>query len=394
MSKFFYTYLFVVETLLLLSGCKKPYAPSVTTATNSFLVVEGMINTGADSTIIHIAHTIPLSAPTGTLPPPELNAGVVVESDANATYPLTDAGNGYYVSSGLNLSATNKYRLKITTSGNTVYESDFVPVKNSPPIDSVNYMFNSDGLDIHVSTHDPSNSTRYYRWSYDETWIIHSNFDSFEELHKVPFDTILPRPLEDQIYQCWQNHRSNVIVLGSTAALTQDIISQTKLTSIATGSEKVANRYSILVKQYALTPDAFNYWQQLKKNTEQLGSIFDPQPSEIQGNIHSVSNPSESVVGYISAGSVSQKRIFIDIRDLPSWPPITDNGCKTDTLLFVGKGGNNEVRDFLYLENQIPISSITLRPGGPIIGYSAGTPECVDCTLRGSNKPPAFWTNQ
>jgi hypothetical protein len=378
-----------------MSGCKKPYLPPVIASNQSYLVVEGTINTGSDSTIIHLSHSVPLSAPAGTIPPPELNASIVIQSDANNSYNLTETGNGNYAISGLNLSSSNKYRLQITTTDKKVYQSDFVPVKNSPAIDSVNYMVKSHGLNINVNTHDPSNNTRYYRWSYVETWIIHSSFNSYAELYKVPFDTILPRPIADQIYECWQSNNSSTVVLGSSANLKQDIISQTQVTFIASTSEKISDRYSILVKQYALTSDAFNYWQQLKKNTEQLGTIFDPQPSSLTGNIHCITNPSETVLGYISAGSISQVRIFIDTRDLPAWLPTpTITGCKMDTLLFSGKGMNNEVRDFLYNGNQDPISFIILRPGGPVVGYSAGEPECVDCTLRGTNIQPSFWINR
>jgi hypothetical protein len=390
-----YIYILTLIGLFIFNGCRKPYLPPVVASNQSYLVVEGTINTGSDSTIIHLSHSVPLSAPAGTIPPPELNALVVIQSDANNSYNLTETGSGNYAISGLNLSSSNKYRLQITTVDKKIYQSDFVTVKNSPPIDSVNYVVKSNGLNINVNTHDPSNNTRYYRWSYIETWIIHSSFDSYAELFKVPYDTILPRPIADQIYECWQSNNSSSIVLGSSADLAQDIISQTQVTSIASTSEKISDRYSILVKQYALTSDAFNYWQQLKKNTEQLGTIFDPQPSSLTGNIHCITNPSETVLGYISAGSVTQARIFIDIRNLPAWLPIsTITGCKMDTLLFSGKGKNNEVRDFLYNGNQDPISFIILRPGGPVVGYSAGDPECVDCTLRGTNVKPSFWIDQ
>ena len=42
----------------------------------------------------------------------------------------------------------------------------------------------------------------------------------------------------------------------------------------------------------------------MQKNAESLGSIFDEQPTQITGNIHSVTNPSEQVIGYVSAGTV------------------------------------------------------------------------------------------
>jgi hypothetical protein len=44
-----------------------------------------------------------------------------------------------------------------------------------------------------------------------------------------------------------------------------------------------------------------------------------------------------------------------------------------------------------YINPFIPIDAIVIMPNTPPIGYTASTRECVDCTLRGSNKKPAFW---
>ncbi|HZX58510.1 MAG TPA: DUF4249 family protein, partial [Mucilaginibacter sp.] len=83
------------------SGCKKPYVPPVISSNKSYLVIEGLINSGADSTFIKITRTVKLSSKAA--PAPELNAVVTVESDQNNTYPLQEAGNGLYQSSSLNL---------------------------------------------------------------------------------------------------------------------------------------------------------------------------------------------------------------------------------------------------------------------------------------------------
>jgi hypothetical protein len=380
----------IVFVLAITAGCKKPYVPPVTTTKTNYLVVEGVINSGQDSTIIKLSRTIPLTSAESSAP--ELNAAVTVEGEGGISYPLTETGNGNYVVVGLNLNAANKYRLKIITSDKKTYQSDFVPVKNSPSIDSVNYVVKSDGIQINVNTHDPSNTTTYYRWSYNETWEIHSRFNSQYMIIHVPIDTIVLRPLADQVYKCWQSHAANTIVLGSSAKLAQDVISQQQILSIASTSDKLSNRYSILVKQYALTSEAFAYWQQLKKNTEQLGSIFDPQPSEVQGNIHCVDAPSEPVLGYISVGTTSQTRLFVDNYYLPAWvaTPLYSDCVRVDTIPLKDRNGLNQVVAFLYPGNETPVGSIQVQ--GVIIGYTAALPHCVDCTLRGTNKQPGFWT--
>ena len=380
-------------------GCKKPYLPLVVASNPNYLVVEGVINNGNDSTIIRLGRTTTISS--DTLTKPELNAVVTVQSNTNNTYPLREKDNGYYVSPGLNLSASNKYQLKIVTKDSKAYQSDFESVKNSPPIDSVYYQIKSNGLQIYTATHDRLKQTTYYRWEYAETYIIHSEYDSFYIHVKDPFDTVLSRLPGQQVYTCWVTGQSSTIYLNSSAKLLKDVIADNTLNFIPSTSNKVATRYSILVKQYALSTDAYNYWQNLKKNTEQLGGIFDAQPSEISGNIHCITIPSEPVIGFISVGSYTQGRIFIDNRDLPAWRPDPDPyyaDCFILNFLFSDplQAGTNTVAKNLYTDLYVPVNIIaTTGKKGPIIlGWTGAPNHCVDCTLRGTNKKPVFWTNE
>ena len=112
-------------------GCKKPYDPPVINSPGSYLVVEGVINNGADSTIIKLSRTVNLSSK--TILNPVIGGTLAVESDQSATYPLQELGGGRYGIAGLNLDSTRKYRLRIQASGEQ-YLSDLVPVVNAPPI--------------------------------------------------------------------------------------------------------------------------------------------------------------------------------------------------------------------------------------------------------------------
>jgi len=400
--------------VMLFAACKKPYNPTVVAANSNYLVVEGVIDAGSDSTIIKLSRTVNIS--NKITANPELNAVVAVEGDQNITFPLTGKGNGYYATAGLNLNNAHKYRLRIKTAGGE-YVSDFVPVQNAPAIDTVSHIFKNDGVGIYVSTHDPNNNTHYYRWDYQETWVIHSTYYSF---YKSNGDTVIERNfINDEVYQCWRSDASSTINVGSSAHLASDVISNSPVTFISSTSEKISSKYSIivdqnaptnsaysiLVRQYALTGDAYAFWSNLEKDTQQLGSIFDAQPSELHGNIHSVTNPAEPVIGYISAGTVASKRVFISNQEIAAaWnsrPPYND--CLLDTLYlsYTAPGATvavnqedeyfNYNKHVLYQNRLIPIAAIFDEKLGTIIGHTGAAPECVDCTLRGTNKQPLFW---
>ena len=111
-------------------NCKKPYNPPVITTPNNYLVIEGEINSGADSTFIKLSRTVNISSKISSKP--ELSAIVTVEGDQNTSYSLIETGNGNYACAGLNLDATHKYRLDIKTANGEEYQSDYVQVLNSP----------------------------------------------------------------------------------------------------------------------------------------------------------------------------------------------------------------------------------------------------------------------
>jgi len=369
--------------------CTKPYNPPAVSSLNSFLVVEGVINSGNDSTSIKISKTVGLTSKSTNNP--VLGASVTVEGELNGIYTLTDVNNiGQYNSrTGLNLSSTQRYRLRIKTN-NEEYLSDYEAVKVSPPIDSVGFVVQNNGIQLYLNAHDPGGNTRYYRWEYAETWIFHSFYQSFyysdgkEMKYRTP---------AQQNYSCFGNDTSSVVLLGSSAKLASDVIYQIPLTEISSTSEKIETKYSVLVKQYALTADAYKFWQILKSNSEQLGSIFSPLPSQLNGNIHCISNPTEPVIGYISVGTVQQKRIFITEAQLPqSWHPDYPAVCSLDTLYY-DDHGQNDVLLFLIPpgSTEQATTDITDPTFGEILGFYGADQHCTDCTLRGTTSQPSFW---
>jgi len=380
-------------TFMIIVSCKKPYNPRAISASGSYLVVEGVINSGSDSTIIKLSRTVNLSSNV-TLNPVS-GAVLTVESDQNSIYPLTETANGTYASSGLNLDNTQRYHLRIKTSDGKIFLSDFEAVNITPPIDSVGFMVQANGINIYVNTHDPSNNTKYYRWDYQETWQFHAQYES---IYITDGTSIVPRTQAQMIYSCFSSDKSSNIILGSSAKLKQNVIYQNPITQVTSTSEKIETKYSILVNQYALTGDAYNFWVNLKKNTEQLGSIFDAQPSNINGNIHCITNPSEPVVGYISVSTVQKKRIFILNAQLPSgWSPAYPSQCELDSELYARKIPNDPIPVNEVALNLIPIGSSTIPVAAIyfdsyfVIGFTGSDDECVDCKIRGTQTQPAFW---
>jgi hypothetical protein len=380
--------------ILAAAGCKKTFTPqAIKSDQNRYLVIEGVINSGNDSTFIKLSRTQKVDT-IHTLTP-ESNAILTVESDANTSYTLSEIVAGTYASAGLNLDGAHKYRLRVKTTDKKEYVSDFVAVKNSPAIDSVGFVPQPTGVGIYVNAHDATNATRYYRWDYTEAWQFHSKYNS--AYYSNGIDSLKARKLSQQVYNCFGNDVSSSIVVASTSKLVNDVIYQAPVTTIPSTSEKIETKYSILVKQYALTSDAYAFWLNMQNNTEKLGSIFDVLPSENQSNFHCLSNPNEIVVGYLSVGSTASKRIFITADQLlKSYSPIYPCECELDTAFQNPPHPGTQPEGVLIPANSlyIPVSGLYLPPDNPFGGPTAftySTVLCVDCTVRGTTKRPIFW---
>lgn len=383
-----YLLLFLLPGIVFIA-CKKPYNPKVVDAPNSYLVVEGVINNGSDSTIVRLSKTVNISGNAKTSGVD--NCTVSVEGEGGGTYTLIPQGNGLYAIIGLSLDVSKKYRLHILTSDSKEYASDYVEVKKNPPIDSIGFNIKNNNMQIYTNTHDAANNTRYYRWSFEETWRFHSRFQASYMLDPVK-KTIIARPFSESNYYCFAGDKSSSIVIGSSAKLLQDVIYQQPITTIASTSEKIEMRYTILLKQYALTKEAYQFWENLKKNTEQLGSIFDAQPSQLTGNIHNLKDPAEPVIGYVSATNVQSKRVFIDNLDVPrEWTAAYPYDCgPPDTALFVNpKTHQNDVLNMIINGSGLPVDDITQQMS--VIGYTYSSLECTDCRIRGRVQAPSFW---
>jgi len=366
--------------LLLVNGCLDPYAPPATTSSKIYLVVDGFLNAGDSSCTITLTRSQALSvmgAPTSVT-----GANVVVEDSDGGSTSLSSQGNGVYSNARVPLNLSKTYRVRIIDNGSTYY-SDFVPINQSPPIDSVSWSLAYHGagdpsVGISVSTHGNANQSQYYLWKFQETWQYSAKYSSDLRFQNGKVSISL-----DTVFYCWQTLNSSSILISSTTELTKNRVSQFPITATGRNDIKFKEAYSILVSQLSLTQDAFEYYQQLKANTENLGTIFGPQPSLLRGNFHSVTTPSEPVFGYFMATTVSQKRIFVLPDQLPSLvnPVVTGyETCRLDTL---------KIKDVpTYAGNKVFVTSY----GYVLEGYLITTIDCVDCRLNGgTNHKPSYW---
>jgi len=360
-------------------SCKEPFSPEVDAQYKKVLVVEGFLNIGG-ATTFSLSRTADLIE--GISRKPEQGAHVEVQDSQGTIVEGTSDANGKCALATADLDIEKSYRIKITTRNGKVYQTDFLESKKSPEIDSISRKIENNGFKIYVSTHDSLNKTKFYSWRYDETWEISTPFFSILEYKN---GKLVERDRNININRCWQGNSSSEILLNSSERLSEDKIIQTPLTFINGNSIKLNQLYSIVVKQYAHTREGYQYLENMKKNTEKIGSIFDSQPSELRGNLTCITDPKELVMGWIGAGTVAEKRIFINRRErLPGWS-YREEACNSKDVpldsVFIYTMTGYLIKDYSPFD---PVK-------GPPTHADMSPGKCIDCRLMGTNVKPPYW---
>lgn len=367
------------------TGCIEEYVPNIITTDHRYLIVDGFL-IGNDSTFIKLSRSQLLSDQNDF--EGESEATIKIEGETGFTYTLREKVRGLYTAPALDLDTSLEYRLYIRTSDGSEYVSDFVELLKSPPLDSVVFEeVENDKININIYAHDPENQTRYYYWTYEDTWQYSGGYS----VYKWENGQIVPRAYAGELLYCWKTNRVNNFYLHATQSLSEDVVYQYPLFTIRQTSRKLYYGYSIYVKQYALTREAYDYYNLTKKNSETLGSLFDPQPSQAMGNIKCVSNPQQIAIGYFAASNVRKKRLLFtrhDIRGPQEGPYEQLSGfsdCEPE-IIELDLISDQTLEGKLIIDRHYDLITQEL------VGYVVAPEHCIDCRFGGGViQKPDYW---
>lgn len=363
--------------LLVVDSCIEPFSPPEVNSDENYLVIDGFLNvSGTDSTRIELRRTQNVNA--NGSPTIETAAQLAVEEENGETWSLTETSSGVYTLAPRQYNRSGKYRLRIKTKDNQEYLSEFVSVSVTPVIDSVTYKVDQvlNAAVFYVNTHDAQNKTQFYRWKFEETWEYEAPYYS---ALMVRNDSVVIR--SENINKCWGKLKSGSILLGSTVKLSSDVIKDLPLNRVPISTNKLFIKYSILVRQYGLSRQAFEYWTDLAKTTQGTGSLFDVLPSQVTGNIRHVSDAQMLAFGYFSAATEETRRFTVAPR-LGTFPRCTE----PDTIPIRCSPRDPD-------ECALTTPKLLLTYWGPRSDSVLVAPHsCADCRLQGgTTERPSYW---
>lgn len=375
---------FLCIPLLVISitGCVSDFNASLPSSYDDILVVQGDIT---ENTEVNFYLSKSFDMNENNLPEENKNIQatiVLVGSDGTRSEPAVNTSKGVYKLAIGELKDNVSYGIEIIYDGNTYISEPSTPFKTSE-IDSItwNQPEHTGALYFQISTHGEENASRYYMWNYEEDWEITAAFgtDIFfnPQTEDYYYDHSMPN------YYCWKNNKVNEILIGSAETLNENKLIKQDLYTRDNLDDRFSLLYSVNVTQRSISKAAYEYYLNKKKLSEEMGGLFTPQPSEVEGNISCLTDPTKKVIGFINVSkNVTEKRIFIETWDV-SYRNTYSEFCGSD----IPTENMPESLTEAYKKGYRPATII-------LGGVVWSTQYCTMCQMRGGTKnKPDFWPN-
>lgn len=376
-------YILLTLLVILCHACIEPYEAEVG-EDHDLVCFESSLVKGADEQVLRISRASRLGKPEWK---PEPGCLAIIEDDQNNVYTYTEDDPGVYRLQipDQELRFDRRYRLHVITAEGVVYESTWESIQRGTQVDSLYYRIEDRFDDIHqemmhgvrfyVDVKASDTLSRFYRWQLTETY----EFTSVAPItYYLTGDPLAPSASFDdewKFYRCWMTRDINELFLTSTSHLSVNEKLQIPLYYVASNTERLKIKYSLLVRQYPLTSEAYNYWEKARFETKESGGLYSRQPGQPICNIANIDNEDELVLGYFWASEETERRIIVP---RPPSLEITDYSCMLEEYDPRWHNAGPFPR-YIWLD-QARSTSYT------------GSRECFNCVTKGGElKKPEYW---
>ena len=395
----------LVLILILISvySCIETFFPQLPNKTG-YLVIDALITNEARSYDVYLTRSITALNSKVTY---VKGAYVSITDTTGKEYLLQEISTGHYVTD-LNKfkgQVGNKYILHVKT-GIDEYRSDTCKMYGTSKIDRLfigksskfteNGIAEQDGMSLYLDGEVNDKNSSYLRWDFNEVWEFAASYPSMYTFSAPSTFTFI----EPKNRYCWKNAKSSDIVLHSFQDQDKGVIKNKEIAFFLTNvTDRFTLRYSVLVNQYSISRKEYEFWNMLMASNQNGGGIFEKQPYSLSGNIHNLRNPDEVVLGYFQVSGIASQRIFIDPKDIINLKlMVMGNPCGTKTYIFGDPGDTGpftslkQINDYIIKHDSVLVVPYW-NDNGALVGMTATSKPCSDCSLTGDLNKPTFWVD-
>ena len=283
----------------------------------NILVVEGFITDAPGPHTIRISR----SAQYGSIFDGNIqrlaNAVVALRNSAGINFSLTQTGPGEYSTDPSFQGIPGEtYTLLITTNIGQRYTSLPVTLPNGPDLEDVDFRFRSSpsgnelksitGVEVYARWTDPEGEDNFHMWRTEGIYQVETNPELF-----IDPNTGNPAP-KACCNLCFVYEPDNTGAVFIHSDENQDGRELAGLAAFIVDDGKRFNRdYTLRIQQFSVSREAFGFLDLLGGQLEIDGDIFDAPPAQVTGNMVSLDDPSEAVIGFFGAYHISEMVVTI-----------------------------------------------------------------------------------
>lgn len=308
-------------------SCIDPYNVEIEEG-QQLLTIDGMVTTGPGPHVIKLTKSDTYGSIYEGLIRPVQGATLIVRDDQGRVIFLEenkDTRGTYETPVNFSAELGRSYTLQIQLVTGEVYSSLPERVESVPEIKNLSIetvqipvegetLFRS-GTQIFAELEDPGDQKNFYFWRNAESTFV---LETRPDLYVIRSPNAPPQSAPKECcYICYQTE--NVGNQGIFIAQDENfngLTTKIPVAFIEDNGRRLVNTFRTDIKQISVSAEAYRFLRLVKQQTEISGSVFDPPPASIRGNMISLDNPDEVVLGYFMAGGEARKRIYIEHSDL------------------------------------------------------------------------------
>lgn len=297
--------IFIFFTSFMLTACLDEFKIPDQNAIQK-LVVEGGISNISEEFFLRLSYSDEVGVIRRILPSSGLYVEIRSKSGEKFVLRADPLGSGQFKpeSGKIEGKVGESYALYASFADGREYESQFQKMLEPVPVTEIlskSQKSPSPGYKFSVNLNDPAASENYYRWKAQGYHIRRSVGI------KVGFGDNYCCNV------CWVKEINEGINILSDANFNGNKISDIPVFSSPYFGP---GKQVVLVYQYSINKEAYSFYQKYRSQLNRTGSIFDPLPAGVRGNVINSKDITDLALGFFEVSALSKKQIIIENDDL------------------------------------------------------------------------------
>lgn len=304
-----------MASLWLCCSCIDEYDADLPVSDQQYLVVEGSI-CGESTCTFYLSKSLSLAPTAEEILGRYINDATVRICGSNHSSLLAKrVGFGAYQANVGPLNQNSSYRLEIEWEGRT-YTSEAQYPLATPDIKDLHFeQPREDELVDILITPDTRliDGDQYFRWDYQENWEIHTPYQTDWD-YNVATDEFFK--LDQRLNVGWCQDLNHQSIIGNNVDFVDKEIKNLRLYNCSNMDNRFNFLYCTTVTQRAISREEYEYETLRQRQSDDMGGLFTPQPSELPSNI-SCSDSRYKTIGYVGVTlRTVQKRLYIESKQV------------------------------------------------------------------------------